>query len=68
MLSYLRTKGDVALVSEVVVAAVVVAAVMKKQRFRLVALPVQGIPDPVATRVASVCVAQVKSAAVKPPE
>ena len=50
------------------VAAVVAPAVMKKQRFRLVALPAQGIPGPVGTLVSSVCVEQVKSAAVKPPE
>ena len=57
----------VVLVSELVAAAVA-PAVMKKQRFRLVALPAQGISDRAGTWVGSVCVEQVKSAAVKPPE
>ena len=62
--SYLRTKEDVALVLDLVVAVVA----MKKQRLHPAVSPARAILTPAGTRVVSLSLEHVKSAAVKPPE
>ena len=63
-LSYLRTKEDVALVLDLVVAAVA----MKKQRLHPVVSPGLEILAPFETRTVSLSAEQVIPAALKPPE